>query len=341
VSTGRALRALARRYDDPRDPSGPIRGEDRIDSNVLLVGAGDIAQRVVPLLVRRSRVWAVTRRASQAAALARLGAVPVTADLDDFQSLAPLAGLADSIVHLAPPPSHGPADTRTRNLIALLERSMVAHGAARPAVPRGPLRLLYVSTSGVYGDCAGEEVDESRPLHPATERAQRRADAEAELRAWEARSGAAVVVLRVPGIYAADRLPLERLHARTPVLRAEEDVYTNHIHADDLAAIVTRALEGATPGACYNASDDTVMKMGEYFDLVADTFGLARPPRVSRADAAALLPPVLRSFMSESRRLVNRRMKSELGVSLRYPTVRDGLRAAAGAAGAVKSGGGG
>jgi nucleoside-diphosphate-sugar epimerase len=263
--------------------------------------------------------------------------MPVIADLDDPRSLVPLTGLAETILHLAPPPGEGSTDTRTHNLIAMLERSMVAQGplpdASATAATRPPRRLVYVSTSGVYGDCAGEEVDETRGLKPDTARARRRVDAEDALRAWAARSGAALIVLRVPGIYAADRLPLERIRARTPVLCAEDDVYTNHIHAEDLAAIVVRALEGAAPGTCYNASDDSVIKMGDYFDLVADTFGLARPPRISRAQARAALPAPLLSFMSESRRLVNRRMKSELGVSLRYPTVREGLRAAAGAPG--------
>jgi nucleoside-diphosphate-sugar epimerase len=132
--------------------------------------------------------------------------------------------------------------------------------------------------------------------------------------------------LRVPGIYAADRLPLERLRAGTPVLRAEDDVYTNHIHADDLAMIVARALEDEAPAGVFNANDDSGLKMGEWFDLVADLYGLPRPPRIPRSEAAGKIPPGLLSFMSESRRLDNRRLKQVLGVRLRYPTVHEGLR---------------
>ena len=132
-------------------------------------------------------------------------------------------------------------------------------------------------------------------------------------------------MLRVPGIYAADRLPLERLRAGTPVLRDRDDVYTNHIHADDLAAICARALEEAAPAGIYNASDDTSLKMGEWFDLVADSRGLPRPPRIARAEAAGRVPPELLSFMSESRLLDNTRLKQVLGMRLRYPTVREGL----------------
>ena len=190
-----------------------------------------------------------------------------------------------------------------------------------------PRRVVYISTSGVYGDCGGAWVDESRPVHPQTDRARRRVDAEQALVDWGRSGGVEIVVLRAPGIYAADRLPLERLKKGTPVLRAEEDVYTNHVHADDLAAICVRALERDAPAGLYNAADDTEMKMGDYFDLVADRVGLARPPRVSRAESEEVIPATLASFMRESRRLENRKMKALLGIRLKYPTVREGVPA--------------
>jgi len=135
-----------------------------------------------------------------------------------------------------------------------------------------------------------------------------------------------LVILRVPGIYAAERLPLARLRARTPVLRPEDDVYTSHVHADDLAGIVSRALEEDAAAGVYNAADDTEMKMGDWFDLVADTRGLPRPARVSREAAGQQIPGALLSFMQESRRLDNTRLKRVLGVRLRYPTVQEGVR---------------
>jgi nucleoside-diphosphate-sugar epimerase len=177
----------------------------------------------------------------------------------------------------------------------------------------------------VYGDCAGEWIDETRPPKPQTERALRRLDAERALGDWGERNKVEIVILRVPGIYASDRLPLERLERGTPALRPDEDVYTNHIHADDLAGILVAALESTLAREAYNASDDGPMKMGDFFDFVADRAGLGRPPRISREEATRLLPPELLSFMSESRRLCNRRMKAELGVQLRYSTVRDGV----------------
>src|SRR5262249_10237397 len=158
--------------------------------------------------------------------------------------------------------------------------------------------------------------------------AMRRLDGERAVSEWGGSSGVEIVILRVPGIYAADRLPLERLARGTPALRAEEDVYTNHIHADDLAAIVVAALESERAWGVYNPSDDAAVKMGDWFDLVADPAGPHPPRRVTRADAVRAVPPDLLSFMRESRRLSNERMKAELGVRLRYPTVSDFLASA-------------
>jgi len=283
--------------------------------NLLIIGCGDVARRALPELQRRYRVTALVR--SLDPVLDSAGVGQIAGDLDDAASLAPLLGRAERIAHLAPPSAGGTLDTRMRSLLAAL-------------APRGrgamlPRRFVYLSTSGVYGDCAGEWVDETRPPNPQTERAMRRLDAERALGDWGERNQVEIAILRVPGIYASDRLPLERLARGTPALRPEEDVYTNHIHADDLAGILVAALESARVGDVYNASDDGPMKMGEFFDLVADRSGLARPPRISREEAARLLPPELLSFMSESRRLSNRRMKAELGVRLRYSTARDGV----------------
>ena len=187
---------------------------------------------------------------------------------------------------------------------------------------------MYISTSGVYGDCAGALVDETRPLRPATARAGRRVDAERRLRLL-GRRGVIVSILRAPGIYAADRLPIERLRKGSPALCDAEDVYTNHIHAEDLALLACAALRYGRSNRTYNASDDSRIKMGEYFDLVADHFELPRVPRVSRRQAEDLLSPLQLSFMTESRRLLNRRAREELRARLRYPQVADGVAAAA------------
>jgi nucleoside-diphosphate-sugar epimerase len=266
---------------------------------LLIAGFGDIARRAAPRLAQRF----------QLAPLSRADGF----DLDRPDSLSLAA--AQSLLHCAPPPDHGAADTRTANLLAALEKGRIL-----------PARIVYVSTSGVYGDCAGARIDESRPPAPLTERARRRLHAEMQLAHWAGDRGVDLVVLRVPGIYAAERLPLERLRAGTPVLRSEDDVYTNHIHADDLATVVCRALDEGAPAGVYNASDDTEMKMGDWFDLVADTHALPRPARIPKELARERLPAALLSFMQESRRLDNTRLKSVLGICLQYPTVHEGLR---------------
>ncbi|MEN3276026.1 MAG: hypothetical protein V7631_1816 [Massilia sp.] len=277
---------------------------------LLLVGCGDVGMRLLPLLVPRFRVFAVTRDPERAAPLRAAGAIPIIADLDQPASLARLRGLARHVVHLAPPRPEGTRDFRTRNLTAIL--------------PEGA-QVVYVSTSGVYGDCGGAVIDETRRVAPKNARAARRVDAERALRGWARRARGRVAILRVPGIYAADRLPLQRLRDATPALRAEDDVYTNHIQADDLAQAIALALFRALPGRVYHTSDDTRMKMADYFDAVADAYRLPRPPRLERAALRAVVSPVQLSFMSESRRLDNTRLRRELGVRLRYPDVRRAL----------------
>jgi len=275
---------------------------------LLILGCGDVGMRLLPLVRDRFRVFAVTSQESRREELRAAGAVPIVADLDRPASLGRIAHLASFIIHLAPPQADGEIDRRTRNLTAIL--------------PDGA-RLVYVSTTGVYGDCGGALIDETWPLHPKSDRAKRRVDAEKALRQWARRSGSHLAILRVPGIYAADRLPIERLKKGTPALQSEDDVYTNHIHADDLARIIAIAARKALPGRAYNVVDDSDLKMGEYFDAIADAFDLPRPPRASREELVEAVSPMLLSFMSESRRMRNARMKRELGVCLRYPRVAD------------------
>ena len=258
---------------------------------LLIAGFGDIARRALPALERR---YAVTRLSRE-----------YGMDLDRPETLQ--LEEVDCVLHCAPPPASGGRDTRTTNLLGALK-----------AVPQ---RMVYISTSGVYGDCAGERVDETRPLNPQTPRARRRMDAETQLQSYSAN----LLILRAPSIYAADRLPLERLRAGTPVLRTEDDVYTNHIHAEDLAAVAARALEDDAPAGIYNVADDSEIKMGDWMDLVARHAGLPLPPRRSRDQISREVPAALLSFMSESRRLDNRRMKQVLGARLRYRTVHEGL----------------
>ena len=285
---------------------------------LLIVGCGDVGMRLLPLLAAKYRVFALTSQPERRAELRALGAVPVVADLDRPATLARLRRLAPWVLHLAPPQPDGEHDLRTRRLAAALGKVE---------------RMVYVSTSGVYGDCGGALVHEHRRVAPRNARARRRVDAERVLRAWALATGASLAILRVPGIYADDRLPLRRLEQGTPALRAKDDVYTSHVHADDLARIVLAALLRGRPGRVVHAVDRTRMKMADYFDAVADAFGMNRPPRLARAELQTAVSPMLLSFMSESRQLDDTRLRRELRVRLRHPDVattlarlRPGLR---------------
>lgn len=295
-------------------------------TRVLIVGCGDVGSRVAARMGagqgRGTRVLALTSSPERVGALRKQGIQPLLGDLDDPATLRRLAGVADRVLHLAPPPTENLVDVRqdprTRALLSALAR-------------RGrPLRLVYGSTTGVYGDCGGAWVRETRAVRPTTARALRRVDAEDRVRWWGRAFGVATTVLRIPGIYAANRpggTPRDRLLKGTPVLDRADDVYTNHIHANDLARACLRALWRGMNQRVVNVVDDTEMLMGDYFDLAADLYGLPRPPRVARAQAQGQLPLVLLSFMSESRRLHNNRLKQELGLVLHYPTVGEGLLA--------------
>lgn len=296
---------------------------------VLIIGCGDVGLRVVRSLngpqggSGRPRVFALTSSPTRVPQLRGAGVTPLLGNLDDAATLARLAGVATRVLHLAPPPGErevGPRwwlDPRSTALARALRRRTL------------PQSLVYASTSGVYGDCAGAWVPESRPVAPATPRAQRRVNAERAMRHL-GRAGVPVSILRVPGIYAPDReggTPEARLRRGTPVLAEPDDVYTNHIHADDLARACMLALWRARAQRIYNVADDSQLKMGDYFDFAADLYGLPRPPRVQRSTAQEQLPLSLLSFMGESRRLTTTRMARELRLRLRYPTVREGLQA--------------
>jgi len=275
---------------------------------VLLIGCGDVALRTADLLRNNVRLYGMTRRREDFPKLRSHGIVPLLGDLDRNDSLDRLRAAPFAVLHFAPPPSEGRDDPRTARLIATLTKARII-----------PQRFVYISTSGVYGDCAGSRVNEARPRRPQTPRARRRAAAEDRLRHWAMRYGVRLSILRVPGIYAQTRLPLERIKQGTPVLRNEDDVFTNHIHADDLARAVVAAAFRGKPNRVYNITDDAELKMGAWFDTVADAFHLPRPPRVSWEEAEARVAPMLLSFMSESRRLSNTRMKRELRLVLKYP----------------------
>ncbi len=285
-------------------------------NRVLIVGCGDIGQRVAALGTSAAvKTYALSSSPAKYSNLRKLGLTVAGGNLDDLATLHRLAGIAHRVLHLASPPGQGWDDTRTAQLLSVLNQR------------KAPRQLVYASTTGVYGDKAGAVCTEATPPNPLTPRAKRRAHAEQLVRQFGRATACGCTTLRVPGIYSPDRSGAqvrERLTRQTPVLVREDDVYTNHIHAHDLARACWLALWKGPSQRTINVCDDSAYLMGDYYDLLADRAGLPRPPRVKRSTASTELPLQLLSFMGESRRLSNQRLKAELGLRLRYPTVQEG-----------------
>ena len=285
-----------------------------VTADNLIVGCGDVGTRLArELKARGERVAACVRSVTSAETLRSLGIESYAIDLDDGAHLPACA----QIYWFAPPPAQGQTDPRIRRWIA--------GGASNVR------RVVYLSTSAVYGDCGGRWIDEDESLKPQTDRGRRRLDAERALETHASETGVELVILRVPGIYGPGRLPLERLRQNLPVIQDSGDDsarrWTNRIHADDLALAARAAMSHGQAGRAYNIADGNPTTMADYFSRCARLLGLPEPPRVALADAPTHLSPALMSFMEESKRLRNRRMVEELGVVLRYPDLDHGLPA--------------
>ncbi len=276
-------------------------------SHILIVGCGDIGLRIAQRhLARGDRVSGVLRSEQAGARLAAAGIAPLLVDLDGYWRVP----AADAIYWCAPTPIHGEDDPRIARALESL---------AAPA--QG---LLYISTTGVYGDCQGRWIDEAEPLKPKTERGLRRLAAELHVKAWGARTGGKTITLRVPGIYGRGRLPVERLKKGEPILRAEDSPFTNRIHADDLADAAVLALAQGVAGAAYNISDGQPTTMTDYFLRCAALLGLPPPAQIGIEEARLKLSPMLVSFFEESKRIDPVRLLA-LGFKLRYPDLARGL----------------
>jgi len=290
----------------------PVSGK-RMDS-VLIIGCGDIGLRLAGLCHPAS-VTGVVRSEQSAARLRAHGIAPRILDLDSSIVAGKLPATNHELYYFAPPPPHGDADPRVEAVCAAL-------GAGNR-----PRKVVYLSTTAVYGDCDGRWIDESAPLRPGTARGQRRLHAERRWLGWGEEQGVPVVVLRVPGIYGPGRLPVERLRQGLPVLAEQESPFTNRIHADDLARVCLLAMQRGRAGEAYNVSDGHPTSMCDYFNRIADALGLPRPPAVDRATAERELSASMLSFLSESKRIVNTKMCQDLGVRLQYPDLDRGLAA--------------
>ncbi len=284
--------------------------------SIFIVGCGGVGRLLAKAWKKRGvKVHALARSTQSAGVLLQEGITPIAGDLDVIESLKnmPLAGRW--VYYCAPPPSSGVADSRMRAFIASLQ--------LQQTLPQG---IVYISTSGVYGDCQGAWVDETSKPAPQTDRSKRRLDAEQQLRIWGQEYGVAVIVLRVGGIYGPGRLPLKRLQRGEPLLEPSESPYSNRIHIDDLVTALLAAVDRGQADRVYNICDDSPSTMSDYFLAVADREGIARPAMINMQQAASVVSPVMLSYLTESRRMANQRLREELGVKLTYPDLASGLK---------------
>ena len=284
-------------------------------SEVLIIGCGDVGRRLAAVYRAEGReVAGVVRTAESAAALPAAGVRAIRCELDG-DDLPNLPSRRAALFYFAPPVDVGRDDVRIERLLTHLEITGL------------PQRFLYMSTTGVYGDCGGRWIDEGEPLNPSTQRAQRRIAAEGAVRQWCGEHGIPWVILRVPAIYGPGRLLIERLKSGQPTIRPDQCSYTNRIHVDDLVSVCQTAMARAPKDAIYNVSDGNPSTITDYLFKLADLTGLARPPLISMQEAEKDLSPSLMSFLRESKRIHNLKMLEELGVKLRHPDLLSGLKA--------------
>ena len=285
--------------------------------DVFIVGCGDIGERIAELCMKKSLpVSGLVRSSASVSRLQKAGITPVQADLAQTESLIELPTAGSSIIYLVPPPSEGETDPLLRQFLAAI---------AADALPE---KLVLLSTTAVYGDCHGEWIDETQLANPQTARGRRRLDAEVATREWSINTGVPIVILRVGGIYGPGRFPMARIKQGLPILKEAESPYTNRIHQDDLAQICLAAAERGKDGEVYNVSDGQPGTMSGYFKAIARVCDLPMPPEVSLAEAQQVMSAGMLSYLSESRRLDNRKMMEALGVELRYTDLEVGLETA-------------
>lgn len=285
-----------------------------ISEKLIIIGCGDIGFRVARLALDQGvTVIAVSRGEKKFPEASKAGCTLITANLDSPETFPKLDYQGAAVLYAAPPPGGGVIDTRVQNFLALIDKG------------HEPAKIVYISATSVYGNCGDELVDENRTPNPANHTGRRRLDAEQQFCQWGVGHQVPVVILRVSGIYGPGRVPMQRIINREPLLCAEDAGYTNRIHAADLAQICLAAFDRGVAGDVFNVSDGETGKMNDYFNAITDLLHLPRLPQVSMDEARKVMSPLMFSYMTDSRKIDNRKMLTKLGIKLQYPTMRQGL----------------
>lgn len=287
-----------------------------------IIGCGNIGQRIAAALLKQGNdPKTINGLVNSSASMHKCQALNIQSsliDLDKSTTTLPSLHKQDCYYTVAPP-AIAMQDLRSRALIAHLER----------AVQR-PSKIVLLSTTGVYGDCKGEWVDETKPPMPTTERGLRRLDSETVWQNFATAQGIPLMILRVPGIYSLDRLPRARIAKRTPVVSASECGFSNRVHAEDLAQIAVTSMayleRDTSDSVVLNASDGAPSKITEYLQAAAKQLGEPNLPVISMAEAQEQLSDGMLSYLSESRKISNAKLLAILDYKYLYPDFREGIK---------------
>ena len=187
--------------------------------------------------------------------------------------------------------------------------------------------LVYLSTTGVYGDTGGASVSETAPLRPFSERSERRVAAEADWLELHHAHGLPVHVFRLAGIYGPGRSTFGQIRRRAAKRIDKPGHAFSRIHVDDIAGVLAASIGKPNPGAIYNVCDNEPAPPAEVTEYACHLLGVDVPPLEDFETARQRMSPMALSFWNDNRRVDNRRIREELGVVLKYPDYRRGLQA--------------
>lgn len=272
------------------------------DLNIQIIGCGFIGKKVAKILVDSNIVpHCYVRTMESKIACESLGFKASQLDLDTenhkLKDETKSGFINSRIVYFLPPQPKGKNDLRMQAFISILEN-----------LHNSPKKILLISTTGVYGNCDGEWIDESREVNPQADRAHRRLSAEKQLLTYCDKNKISCIIFRVPGIYSKEKLPIKRITSGEPIVSAEDSGYTNRIHADDLSAFCAEALVEDIGSGIYNCCDGHPSTMNEYFVKVADVMSIPRPAEITLLQAQDELSAGMLSYLAESKRISNKKL---------------------------------
>lgn len=284
----------------------------------LIFGCGDVGRRIVRFLLDEGaepkEISGLVNSEISKSKAADLGISTEIVDLDCLENDLFVCHQTQMYYTIAPQKS-GREDLRSSAVIKQFEKNGIL-----------PMKVVLISTTGVYGDYKGEWVDEQSEASPQTDRGKRRLSSEQQWLEWGSRNFVSVSVLRAPGIYAYSRIPRQRIAKKIPVVSAEECGFTNRVHADDLARACIQTMDKAVHTDIYNVTDGRPGKISEYLQAAAKVLEMPPLPEISMQQAQQELSEGMLSYLSESRKISNRKLIDELGFELLYPNFRIGLR---------------